>query len=195
MKAPFATLLAVALLAGTASDAWGQDPRHIETTATRFGLSADLIDAVITAESAGDPRAVSSAGAMGLMQLMPATWAELRTRLGLGRDPFDPHDNVTAGAAYLRQLLDRYGAPGFLAAYNAGPRRYEQSLAGRPLPAETRAYVQRLAGHGQASPPIADWRSSGLFASPWPSGLGPRPAGGDLNGALPPPRTSLRPER
>lgn len=195
MKAPFAMLLAVALLVGAASQAWGQDPRHVEKAATRFGLSADLIAAVIAAESAGDPKAVSSAGAMGLMQLMPGTWGELRARLDLGQDPFDPHDNITAGAAYLRQLLDRYGAPGFLAAYNAGPRRYEQSLAGRPLPAETRAYVQRLAGHDLASPPIADWRSSGLFASPWPSDLGPRSAGEGLQGAMRPAQTSLRQER
>ena len=65
---------------------------------------------------------------------------------GLGADPFDPHDNILAGAAYLRELHDRYGSPGFLAAYNAGPARYEDHLAtGQPLPAETRAYVALLA--------------------------------------------------
>ena len=72
---------------------------------------------------------------MGLMQIMPRTWAELRARYGLGADPYDPHDNILAGAAYIRELHDRYGAPGFLAAYNAGPGRYERHLAtGRPLP-------------------------------------------------------------
>ena len=82
---------------------------------------------------------------MGLMQIMPETWAELRLRYGLGNDPYDPHDNILAGTAYLRELRDRYGSPGFLAAYNAGPARYEEHLAGRPLPAETQAYLQKLA--------------------------------------------------
>ncbi|MBI1685176.1 lytic transglycosylase domain-containing protein [Caulobacter hibisci] len=175
MKPALHALLLAVLVGSIAPAAKAQDRRHVQTSAARFGLSEDLIVAVIAAESAGDPRAVSPAGAMGLMQLMPATWAELRARLGLGDDPFDPRDNVTAGSAYLRELLDRYGAPGFLAAYNAGPRRYEQSLAGRPLPAETRAYVQRLTGGGLAPPRLADWRAAGLFASPWPADLGSRP--------------------
>ena len=82
---------------------------------------------------------------MGLMQIMPATWAELRVRHRLGSDPYDSRDNILAGTAYLRELYDRYGSPGFLAAYNAGPGRYEASLSGRPLPAETRAYVATIA--------------------------------------------------
>lgn len=156
----------------------GIDPVHVEVAAPRFGLSSDLIWAVIAAESDGRLEAVSSAGAMGLMQLMPATWAMLRARLGLGGDPFDPADNIVAGAAYLRELLDRYGDPGFLAAYNAGPRRYEASLAGQALPAETRAYVeriaQRLAGKSLAARPSgrADGRLTGLFPTPWPSAFG-----------------------
>jgi soluble lytic murein transglycosylase-like protein len=117
---------------------------YIEEAQRRFGIPAAWIRAVMRAESAGDVRARSSAGAMGLMQLMPDTWAELRVRHGLGRDPFDPRDNILAGAAYLREMYDRYGSPGFLAAYNAGPGRYEEYLAGRPLPAETRAYVAAL---------------------------------------------------
>ena len=76
---------------------------------------------------------------------MPGTWAELRARYGLGSDPYDPRHNILAGTAYLREMHDRYGSPGFLAAYNAGPRRYEQHLAGPPLPAETRAYLATLA--------------------------------------------------
>ena len=75
------------------------------------------------AESFGDVRAMSPKGAMGLMQIMPETWAALRSRYGLGADPYDAHDNIMAGAAYLRELHDRYGTPGFLAAYNAGPAR------------------------------------------------------------------------
>jgi mRNA-degrading endonuclease toxin of MazEF toxin-antitoxin module len=81
---------------------------------------------------------------MGLMQIMPETWAQLRLRYDLGNDPYNPNDNILAGTAYLRQLRDRYGAPGLLAAYNAGPARYEEHLAGRPLPAETQAYLDKL---------------------------------------------------
>lgn len=97
-------------------------------------------------ESAGVPSARSPVGAMGLMQIMPSTWAGLRNRYGLGTDPYQPHDNIAAGAAYIRELLDRYGAPGFLAAYNAGPGRLDDNLlTGRPLPEDTRRYVERLA--------------------------------------------------
>ncbi|NDV89232.1 transglycosylase SLT domain-containing protein [Aurantimonas aggregata] len=117
---------------------------HIEEAARRFGIPAAWIRAVMRAESAGDVRAISSAGAMGLMQIMPDTWAELRVHHRLGRDPYDPRDNILAGTAYLREMYDRYGSPGFLAAYNAGPGRYEEYLAGRPLPTETRAYVTAL---------------------------------------------------
>jgi soluble lytic murein transglycosylase-like protein len=75
---------------------------------------------------------------MGLMQIMPLTRSELRARYDLGVDPYDPRDNILAGAAYLRELYQRFGTPGFLAAYNAGPTRYESHLAtGRSLPDET----------------------------------------------------------
>ncbi len=93
----------------------------------------------------GDVRARSNKGAMGLMQIMPGTWASLRQQHGLGEDPYDPRDNILAGAAYLRELHDRYGAAGFLAAYNAGPGRYEDHLSGqRTLPAETVDYVTKV---------------------------------------------------
>ncbi len=112
----------------------------------RFAVPEHWIRAVLHVESDGKIRARSQKGAMGLMQIMPKTWIELRARYGLGADPYDPHDNIVAGAAYIRELHDRYGAPGFLAAYNAGPRRYENHLAtGRPLPDETQAYVATLA--------------------------------------------------
>jgi Transglycosylase SLT domain len=112
----------------------------------RFGIPEHWIRAVLHVESDAKQRARSSKGAMGLMQIMPKTWTELRARYGLGADPFDPRDNILAGAAYIRELYDRYGAPGFLAAYNAGPGRYERHLAtGRPLPDETQAYVATLA--------------------------------------------------
>src|SRR5262249_39047051 len=119
--------------------------RSIAEAAARFRLPASWIRAVLHAESVGAVRAVSPKGAMGLMQIMPATWSGLRARLHLGADPFDVHDNIIAGAAYLRELHERYGSPGFLAAYNAGPARWEAYLAThRPLPAETRAYLAKL---------------------------------------------------
>lgn len=118
---------------------------HVAEAARRFAIPERWIWAVMRVESGGDVRAVSHAGAMGLMQIMPATWAELRPRYGLGPDPFHPRDNIIAGAAYLREMHDRFGSPGFLAAYNAGPGRYAEHLAtGRPLPRETRAYLARL---------------------------------------------------
>lgn len=116
----------------------------VNEAAQRFHLPAAWIRAVMRVESRNDRDAISPKGAMGVMQIMPATWSELRRRHALGADPFDPSDNILAGAAYLRELHDRYGSPGFLAAYNAGPGRYEQFLGGRPLPAETRAYVAAL---------------------------------------------------
>ena len=113
---------------------------------SRTGLPAIWLHDLMRMESNGKPLAVSSKGAIGLMQLMPATYAMLRVPLGLGANPFDPRDNVLAGAMYLRLLVDRYGWPGALAAYNAGPARLDSFLAhGRALPAETIAYVWRFA--------------------------------------------------
>ena len=146
----------------------------VEEASRRFAISSSWIRAVMQAESGGDVRALSAQGAMGLMQIMPDTWAELRRRYGLGTDPYDPHDNITAGAAYLREMHDRYGEPGFLAAYNAGPDRYEEHLAtGRPLPSETVSYMAVVAslvdisnGEGNVSSTLSDapsWSSSPLF--------------------------------
>ena len=119
---------------------------HVTEASQRFGIPDHWIYAVMRVESAGRIGAVSSAGAMGLMQLMPGTWARQRARFGLGADPFDPRDNIMAGTSYLREMYDSYGAPGFLAAYNAGPGRFEDWRdKGRPLPAETRDYVARIA--------------------------------------------------
>ncbi|WP_454919084.1 lytic transglycosylase domain-containing protein [Xanthobacter sediminis] len=147
----------------------------ITEAAHRFGIAASWIRAVMRAESAVDATAFSPKGAMGLMQIMPETWAELRRRHRLGDDPFDPRDNILAGAAHLRELYDRYGAPGLLAAYHAGPARYEAYLAGRPLPAATRAYVAMLApafGGGSLPTPMLtpatdphSWRDAPLFVS------------------------------
>lgn len=119
---------------------------YIAEASRRFGIPERWIRAVMRVESSDQVKAVSPKGAIGLMQIMPDTWAGLRLRYRLGRDPRDPHDNILAGAAYLREMHDRFGAAGFLAAYNAGPGRYaEYVAAGRPLPAETRAYVAALA--------------------------------------------------
>ena len=119
---------------------------YIAEGSQRFGIPEAWIRAVMRVESSGEAHAISPTGAIGLMQIMPATWAGLRTRYSLGSNPYDPHDNILAGTAYLREMHDRYGASGFLAAYNAGPGRYARSIAtGRALPAETRAYVEMLA--------------------------------------------------
>ena len=117
----------------------------VAEAAQRFDLPPAWIRAVMRVESHGDRRAIPPKGAMGLMQLMPETWAALRMRYGLGRDPYDPRDNILAGAAYLREMQDRYGSPGFLAAYSAGPGRYQDYRdRRRPLPGETIAYVNEL---------------------------------------------------
>jgi hypothetical protein len=122
----------------------------------RFKVPVVWLRAVMRAESDGNTKSVSKKGAMGLMQVMPKTYEELRAKYGLGPDPIDPHDNVLAGAAYLAELFSRFGSKGFLAAYNAGPRRYEEHLLGRPLPSETADYVARLAPRlGIAGPPLA----------------------------------------
>ncbi|MDU0955403.1 MAG: lytic transglycosylase domain-containing protein [Bradyrhizobium sp.] len=154
-----AAVLAWSIVAGATAQASPSSSRlHVVSTSSvetfagsvseaahRFDIPEHWIYAVIRIESGGDRRARSPKGAIGLMQIMPETWRDLRARYGLGADPFDPHDNILAGAAYLRELHDRYGSPGFLAAYNAGPGRYERHLAtGRPLPDETRAYVAKL---------------------------------------------------
>ncbi|MCE8005775.1 lytic transglycosylase domain-containing protein [Aestuariivita sp.] len=149
---------------------------HIAEASQRFGIPEHWISAVMQVESAGRVRAVSTAGAMGLMQIMPGTWADLRLRHRLGNDPFEPRNNILGGTAYLREMYDLFGAPGFLAAYNAGPNRYAEHLAtGRPLPRETRAYVAMLAPMiGSECPPgsrhttvrPADWRDAALFVAP-----------------------------
>ncbi|MER8384781.1 lytic transglycosylase domain-containing protein [Mesorhizobium sp. M1428] len=124
----------------------GQWSRHIRQAAKRFAIPERLLTGVMHVESVGDVRARSRKGAMGLMQIMPATWEELRIKHRLGDDPYQPRDNIFTGAAYLREMLDTFGRRGFLAAYNAGPGRYKEHLStGRPLPRETVDYVRKLA--------------------------------------------------
>jgi soluble lytic murein transglycosylase-like protein len=173
ISSPAPPVSALAAPAGqhAASDRYAE---HVAEASRRFGIPAAWIRAVMRVESRDDRRAVSRKGALGLMQLMPKTWAQLRARYGLGRDPFDPHDNILAGAAYLREMHDRYGSPGFLAAYNAGPGRYENYRdRDRPLPPETVAYVAALAPFvedGAIREPVvlaafhrASWTRAALF--------------------------------
>ena len=123
----------------------------ITQNAARHGISADLVRAVIQAESGFNPRAVSPKGAMGLMQLMPATARDLGVA-----DPFQPADNIRGGVAYLAQLLTRFNqnVELALAAYNAGPERVER-YDGVPPYRETRAYVKKITGATQSTSPPA----------------------------------------
>jgi hypothetical protein len=120
---------------------------YIAESSRRFNIPEEWIRAVMQVESGGRTHMngqliTSHAGAMGLMQVMPATYEYLRRRHNLGPDPHHPRDNIMAGVAYIREMYDQFGAPGFLAAYNAGPGRYSQYLDyGRPLPRETQRYV------------------------------------------------------
>jgi hypothetical protein len=117
----------------------------VDEASRRFSIPGLWIRSVMQVESGGDADALSPKGAMGLMQIMPETYTALRQAFGLGADPYQPRDNIMAGAAYLREMLNLYGTSGFLAAYNAGPARYEEHLAtGEPLPEETQIYVSRL---------------------------------------------------
>ncbi len=127
---------------GPAGDPWGP---WIRDASRRFDVPERWIREVMRQESGGRSGATSPVGAMGLMQVMPGTYAELRSRYGLGDDPYHPYDSIMAGAAYIREMYDLYGSPAFLAAYNAGPRRLEDYLwNSRGLPGETRNYVARI---------------------------------------------------
>lgn len=119
----------------------------------RFGVPVSWINAVMRVESGGRTMLsegmpmVSEKGAVGIMQLLPQTYTEMRTQYRLGSNPFDPNDNIQAGAAYLRWLKGKYAYPAIFAAYNAGPQRVDKLLAdGTPLPDETRNYVDRIGG-------------------------------------------------
>jgi soluble lytic murein transglycosylase-like protein len=139
----------------------------ITEASRRFAIPAQWIRGVMHFESSGNGRAISPKGALGLIQIMPGTWVELSVRYELGIDPFDPHDNIMAGAAYLREMHDRFGSAAFLAAYHAGPLRYEQHLlTGKPLPSETTAYVAvvtQLLDNERGEHAAAD----GRLALPW----------------------------
>jgi hypothetical protein len=151
------------------------DPLIAEAS-RRFAVPEKWIRIVMQVESGGRTMAgekqpiVSRAGAMGLMQLMPSTWRDMRADLGLGPDPFAPRDNIFAGAAYLRRLKGKYGYPAMFAAYNDGPGNLEARLMDAGLlPAETRTYVARVTaaieGRGFVvahGPPVKFTRPNGL---------------------------------
>ena len=130
----------------------------IAEASARFGIPAGWVRRVMVAESGGrttlDGKPIRSpVGAMGLMQLMPGTWQEMRAQHGLGADPHNPRDNILAGTAYLRAMYDRFGYPGLFGAYNAGPRRYAEHISrGARLPSETVAYMASIAGNSYAAP-------------------------------------------
>lgn len=129
---------------------------EVHEASRRFDLPEEWIAGVITVESggreliAGRP-ITSKAGAMGLMQLMPETWAEMRDIHRLGPNPFDARDNILAGTAYLRAMYKRFGYPGLFAAYNAGPSRYARFLQAKEgLPSETVLYLSKISRCGMA---------------------------------------------
>jgi hypothetical protein len=174
-----------------------QDPPfapHVREAASRFGLPEAWLIAVMRVESAGNPRARSAVGAIGLMQVMPATWSELAARHQLGTDPWDARANVLAGAAYLREMVERYGdLETALAAYNAGPARADAwRRSARALPAETVHYVAKVlhllgretvpgTGYAPAAAVRPDWRHAPIFtARAGAEPAGPLPAIGTV---------------
>ena len=123
----------------------------IQHHATQHGVSADLVRAVIQAESGFNPLAVSPKGALGLMQLMPATARELGVS-----NPFQPGENIRGGVTYLAGLLTRFNqnVELALAAYNAGPGKVER-YGDVPPYRETQAYVKKITGATQRTTPPA----------------------------------------
>jgi hypothetical protein len=132
---------------GPPEDPWGP---YIREASAKYDIPDIWIRSLMRVESGGKEYVngglvTSGAGAMGLMQVMPGTYDGLRERYNLGDDPYEPHDNIMAGTAYMREMYELYGSPGFLAAYNAGPARLDDYLANiRPLPDETRHYVAMI---------------------------------------------------
>jgi len=141
-------------------DRW--DP-FIKEASQRYSIPELWIRTIIHIESGGRTMLLgrpitSGAGAMGVMQLMGQTYQEMSTRNGLGSDPYNVHDNILAGTAYLRELYNRYGYPHLFAAYNAGPGVLEAHLLhGRRLPEETQKYLRMaMNGTSDAAPAKAD---------------------------------------
>jgi len=163
---------------GPPGDPWGP---YITEAAAKYDVPELWVREVIRQESGGrlyeDGQLITSnAGAMGLMQVMPETYDGLRQRYGLGDDPFDPHDNIMAGTAYIREMYDVYGSPGFLAAYNAGPGRLDDYLTrNRPLPDETRHYVARIGPNIAGVYPLRPSQSTQYAMTQLPIDIPPGP--------------------
>jgi len=164
----------------------------IAEASNRFDVPESWIRSVMQVESGGrtmlgeNQPIISSAGAMGIMQIMPSTYEDMRQQHRLGSDPYDPHDNILAGAAYLRWLRERYPYPTLFAAYNDGPGNLEERLMrGGLLPAETRAYVGDITLTLQTGAALIHWKKA-RFTRPnglpvWIGGA----AGGTVCAALP----------
>lgn len=138
----------------TTSQLIGRWSGYISEASKKFQIPAAWIGAVMRQESGGrtmlgeQQKIVSHAGAVGLMQLMPATYEEMRKEHDLGKNAFDPHDNIMAAAAYLRWLHGKYGYPAMFAAYNAGPGTLDHHLdRGASLPTETINYIASITKH------------------------------------------------
>lgn len=173
---------------GPPDDPWGP---YIREAAARYNVPEQWIRAVMNQESGGEEQAVSPVGAMGLMQIMPDTYEELREANGLGEDPFDPHNNILAGTAYIREMYDRYGSPGFLAAYNAGPDQLDNYLAGgSDLPAETQNYLAavtpNLGNEVPMSGPLANYAVVGSASAVGPPTVTNFATGCDVDAAYDP---------
>lgn len=168
---------------GPKSDPWGP---YIQEASTRFNIPNKWIRAVIHQESGGyeymnGSPITSSAGAMGLMQLMQPTYDDMKDQNNLGDDPFEPHDNIMAGTAYVRFLYRKYGAPGFLAAYNAGPQRLENYIyKNRPLPNETVNYIASITPNLGNELPLSGPLAS--YAGPDQMVVASTPSGAPLGG-------------
>ena len=158
----------------------------IAEASERFGIPAALIRAILRVEGGEDAR-IRSRKSARLMQFPPDMWTELRLRYALGDDPSDPRDNILAGTAHLREMYDRYGSKGFVAAYHVGPTRYAEHLkTGSPLPLETQAYVAVLAPLierglkdvvGSTAPAnVISWRKAPLFIAQPKRGAGDSPS-------------------
>jgi len=181
---------------GPPDDPWGP---YVNIAASRFDVPPQWIREVMQAESGGHEYmhgrlTVSDAGAMGLMELEPETYDEMAARYGLGDDPFNPYDNIMAGTAYIHEMYEVYGSPGFLAAYDAGPGRLNEFMeGGKPLPDETVNYIAMIAPHIEGYYPADRSQADQLALNTMPIGSdgGILPAGFDPG--QPPPEAPVAP--
>lgn len=161
---------------GPPSDPWGP---YIEQASARFDVPTRWIRQVMRVESGGHEYmnghlTVSYAGAMGLMQLEPETYREMAARYGLGSDPYNPYNNIMAGTAYIHEMYQIYGSPGFLAAYNAGPGRLDSYLDYKePLPNQTRQYVAMIAPNIEGVYPASQPAAVDLAMNAMPAHIRP----------------------